>query len=41
MKQKKRKNLLDNEKEEIYDHLVELVISLNKEEEHKHSDHDD
>ena len=28
-------------KEEIYDHLVKLVNTLNKKEEYKHSDHDD
>ena len=37
----KKRNLSDNEKEEIYNHLVELVNTLDKEEEHKHSDHDD
>ena len=37
----KKQNLSDNEKEEIYDHLVELVNTLDKKEEHKHSDHDD
>ena len=36
----KKQNLSDNEKEEIYDHLVELVNTLDKIEEHKHSDHD-
>ena len=41
MKQKKKQNLSDNEKEEIYDHLLELVNTLDKKEEHKHSDHDD
>ena len=41
MKQKKKQNLLDNKKEEIYDHLVELANTLDKKEEHKHSDHDD
>ena len=37
----KKQNLSDNEKEKIYDHLVELVNTLDKKEEHKHSDHDD
>ena len=37
----KKQNLSDNEKEKIYDHLVELVNALDKKEEHKHSDHDD
>ena len=37
----RKQNLSDNEKEEIYDHLVELVNTLDKKEEHKHSDHDD
>ena len=36
----KKQNLSDNEKEKIYDHLVELVNTLNKKEEHKHSDDD-
>ena len=30
MKQKKRKNLSDKEKEKIYDRLVELVNTVNK-----------
>ena len=30
MKQKKKQNLSDNEKEEIFDHLVELVNTLDK-----------
>ena len=38
---RKKQNLSDNEKEENYDHLVELVNTLDKKEEHKHSDHDD
>ena len=37
----KKQNLSDNEKEEVYDHLVELVNTLNKKEEHKHIDRDD
>ena len=41
MKQKKRQNLSDNEKEKIYDDLVKLANTLDKKEEHKHSDHDD
>ena len=41
MKKKKMQNLSDNEKEEIYDHLVELVNTFDKKEEYKHSDHDD
>ena len=36
----KKENLSDNEKEEICDHLVELVNTLDKKEEHKHSDCD-
>ena len=30
MKQKNKKNLLDKEKEEIYDNLVKLVKTLDK-----------
>ena len=37
----KKKNLSDKEKEEIYDHLAELVKTLNKKEEYKHHDPDD
>ena len=37
----KRQNLSDNEKEKIYDDLVKLANTLDKKEEHKHSDHDD
>ena len=37
----KKKNLSHNEKEKIYDHLVELVNTLDKKEEHKHGDHVD
>ena len=37
----KKQNLSENEKEEICDHLVEFVNTLDKKEEHKHSDHDD
>ena len=33
--------LSDNEKEKIYDHLVELANKLDKKEEHKLNDHDD
>ena len=41
MKKKKMQNLSDNEKEEIYDHLVELVNTFDKKEEYKQSDRDD
>ena len=37
----KKQNLSDNEKEEIYDHLAELVNAFEKKEEYKHSDRDD
>ena len=37
----KRQNLSDNEKEKIYDDLVKLANTLDKKEEHKHSDRDD
>ena len=37
----KRQNLSDNEKEKIYDNLVKLANSLDKKEEHKHSDRDE
>ena len=37
----KKQNLSDNEKEKIYDHLVELVNTLDKNKERKKSDHDD
>ena len=37
----KKQNLLDNEKEKIYDHLVTLANTLDKKDEYKHSDHDD
>ena len=37
----KKQNLSDNEKEEIYDHLVELVKTFDKKEEYKYSDRDD
>ena len=37
----KKKNLSDKEKEKIYDHLVELVNTLNKKEEYKYHDRDD
>ena len=37
----KKQNLSDNEKEKIYDHLVELVNTFDKKEGQKHSDHDD
>ena len=34
----KKQNLSDNEKEKIYDHLVEVANTLDKKEEHKHHD---
>ena len=37
----KKQNLSNNEKEKIYDDLVKLANTLDKKEEHKHSDHDD
>ena len=37
----KKKNLSDNEKEEIYNHLVKLVKTLNKKEKCQHYDRDD
>ena len=37
----KKKNLSDKEKEKIYDHLVELVNTLNEKEEYKNHDRDD
>ena len=37
----KKKNLSDKEKEKIYDHLVELVNTLNEKEEYKYHDRDD
>ena len=37
----KRENLSDKEKEKIYDHLVELVKTLDKKEEYKDHDRDD
>ena len=37
----KKQNLSDNEKEKIYDHLVELANTFDKKEEYKHSDRDD
>ena len=37
----KKQNLLGNEKEKIYDHLLQLANTFDKKEEHKHSDHDD
>ena len=37
----KKQNLSDDEKEEIYDHLVEFVNTFDKKEEYKHSDRDD
>ena len=41
MKQKKKENLSDNEKEKIYDDLLELVHTVNKKEEYKYHDRDD
>ena len=40
-KMEKKQNLSYNEKEKIYDHLVELVNTFDKKEEYKHSDHND
>ena len=37
----KKENFSDQEKEEIYDHLVELVNTLNKKEKYKYNDRDD
>ena len=37
----KMQNLSDNEKEEIYDHLIKLVNSLNKKEKYQYHDRDD
>ena len=37
----KKKNRSDKKKEKIYDHLVELVNTLNEKEEYKQHDHDD
>ena len=37
----KKQNLSESEKEEIYDHLIELLNTLDKKEEHKVSDHDE
>ena len=37
----KKKNLSDKEKEEIYDHLVKLVKTLNKKEKYQYHDRDD
>ena len=36
-----KKNLLDGEKEKIYDNLVELVNKLNKKEKYRYHDRDD
>ena len=38
---KKKQNVSDNEKEKIYDHLVQLTNKFDKKEEHKHSDRND
>ena len=37
----KKENLSDNEKEEIYDYLVQLVKTLDKKEKYKYHDRDD
>ena len=37
----KEENLSNREKEEIYNHLVELVNTLNKKETYQYNDHDD
>ena len=37
----KKKNLSNRKKEKIYDHLVELVNTLNEKEEYKYHDRDD
>ena len=37
----KKQNLSDNEKEEIFDHLVKLINTFDKKGEYKHSDCDD
>ena len=37
----KKKNFSNKEKEEIYDHLVELVKNLNKKEKYQYHDRDD
>ena len=36
-----KKNLLDNKKEKNYDHLIELVSTLNKKEKYSHHNRDD
>ena len=41
MKQKKRQNLSDNEKEKIYDNLIKLANTLDQKEKHKYSGRDD
>ena len=41
MKQKKKENLPDKEKEEICDYLVKLVKTLDKKEKYKYHDRDD
>ena len=41
MKQKKSKNLSDNENKEIYNHLVKLVRTLDNKEKYKYHDCDD
>ena len=41
MKQKKKENLSDKEKEEIYDDLLELVKTLDIKVKYKYNDRDD
>ena len=41
MKQKKKQNLSDKEKEEIYNHLVKLVRTFDKKEKYKYHNRDD
>ena len=41
IQQKKKKNLSDKEKEEIYNHLVKLVKTLDKKEKYQYRDYND
>ena len=41
MKKKNKKNLSDEEKKEIYDHLVKLAKALNEKEKYQYHDSDD
>ena len=41
MKQKKKQNISHREKEEIYNHLVELVNTLDKKEKYQYHNCDD